>query len=131
MRPFPYVHPALALSPCVPVPPASDGNGFTMLLEPRDQFSPKLMLFCARRRPPPPPPPPGPPMTKGRNRVRRPAQNCESAAASPYPNCSRLTSRNGNSGRKPSSQRLAKGCIAAVPLRPNLSTKDQSRSKHH
>src|SRR5438309_10733787 len=65
MRPFPYVHPALALSPCVPVPPASDGNGFTMLLEPRDQFSPKLMLFCARRRPPPPPPPPGPPMTKG------------------------------------------------------------------
>src|SRR5712691_11631258 len=66
MRPFPYVQPALAFSPCVFVPPASDGKGFTMLLELRDQFSPKLILFCERRRPPPPPPPPPPgPMEKG------------------------------------------------------------------
>src|SRR5713101_1348313 len=70
-RPFPYVHPALALSPCVPVPPASEGKGFTMLLELRDQFSPKLMLFCERRLPPPLPPPPPPP-PNGPNSFCRP-----------------------------------------------------------
>src|SRR5881296_1167259 len=59
-------HAALTVGPPragVPVPPASEGNGFTILFELRDQFSPKLMLFCERRRPPPPPPPPL--MTKG------------------------------------------------------------------
>jgi len=30
---FPYTQPALAFSPCVLVPPASEGNGFTMLME--------------------------------------------------------------------------------------------------
>ena len=59
-RPFLYIQPALAFSPCVPVLPASEGNGFTRLFELRDQFSPKLMLFCARRLPPPLPPPPPP-----------------------------------------------------------------------
>src|SRR6266700_4968740 len=66
-RPFPYVHPALAFKPCVPVPPASEGKGFTILFELRDQFKPKLILFCERRPPPRPPPPPPPPPANGPN----------------------------------------------------------------
>src|SRR5207249_8752109 len=51
-----------AFSPCVLLPPAREGNGFTMSLELRAQFSPKLILLCVCRRPPPPPSiPPGPP----------------------------------------------------------------------